>query len=146
MLSLSGSCNFFAVNCAEELSNSTIFTLKYFLEIIVSIYRFKRHNFVSEYIIFESKTCLHNGHYFERTLGLFHIMRILHQTSRKALIFRKQKIVDDKKISPLGETGFNQVLIQVQLLQSLPFVTTMKKKIKTRRKRRRRKNRYSTEF
>ena len=77
MLSLSGSwqtqcqgeCNFFAVNCPRELSNSTIFTFKYFLEIILSIYGFKRDNFVSENIIFESKTCLHNGHYFERPLA-----------------------------------------------------------------------------
>ena len=70
-----GECNFFALNCPGELSNFTTFTFKYFLEIIISIYGFKRHNFVSENIIFESKTCLHNGHYFERTVGLFHIMR-----------------------------------------------------------------------
>ena len=46
-----GECNFFAVNCPGELSNFTAFTFKYVLEIILSIYGFKRHNFVSENII-----------------------------------------------------------------------------------------------
>ena len=54
-----GECNFFTVNCPGELFNFIIFTFKYFLEIILSIYRFKRHNFVSENIIFESKTIVY---------------------------------------------------------------------------------------
>ena len=36
----------------------------------VSIYRFKRDNFLSENVIFESKTCIQNGQYFERRLDL----------------------------------------------------------------------------
>ena len=41
-------------------------------------------------------------------------------------------------------TDFNEVLIQVQLIQSLPFVTTMKKKNTTNTTTT--KKRYSTEF
>ena len=51
---------------------STIFTVEYFSEVVLSIYRFKRDNFLSENIIFESKTCTQNGHYFERALTLHH--------------------------------------------------------------------------
>ena len=40
------------------------------VEVILSIYRFKRDNFLSENVIFESKTCIQNGHYFERRLDL----------------------------------------------------------------------------
>ena len=40
------------------------------VQFILSIYRFKRDNFLSENIIFESKTCIQNGQYFERSLEL----------------------------------------------------------------------------
>ena len=36
--------------------------------VILSIYRFKRDNFLSENVIFESNTCIQNGQYFERSL------------------------------------------------------------------------------
>ena len=49
---------------------STIFTAEYFLEVILSIYRFKRDNFLSENVIFESKTCIQNCHYFDISLDL----------------------------------------------------------------------------
>ena len=56
------------------------------------------------------------------------IMRMLHQTSKKVLSppyrYLTQKIVDEKNIPSSG----GQVLIQVRLIQSLPFVTTMKNK------------------
>ena len=48
---------------------STIFTVEQSLEDILSIYRFKRDNFLSENVIFESKTCIQNGHYFEEGMG-----------------------------------------------------------------------------
>ena len=44
------------------------------------------------------------------------------------------RTIEDKNIPSRGVSGFNQVLIQVQLIQSLPFVTTMKNKNTTTKK------------
>ena len=46
----------------------TIYTVEQSLGVILSIYRFKRDNFLSENVIFESKTCIQDAQYFERSL------------------------------------------------------------------------------
>ena len=43
----------------------TIYTVEQSLGVILSVYRFKRDNFLSENVIFESKTCIQNGQYFD---------------------------------------------------------------------------------
>ena len=43
----------------------------------VSIYRFKRDNFLSENVAFESKTCVQNGQYFERRLDIMKTQKIV---------------------------------------------------------------------
>ena len=60
--------NFFAVNYPI----SSIYTVEQSLEVIISIYHFKRDNhcFLYENDIFESNTCMQNGQYFERSLDL----------------------------------------------------------------------------
>ena len=96
-----GECNFFAVNCPGELSNFTTFTFKYFLEIIISIYGFKKHNFVSENIIFESKTCLHNGIILKEPLAFFTSCECyIRRVERLCLLptdIKTEKIVDDNE-------------------------------------------------
>ena len=51
----------------------------------VSIYRFKRVNFLSENVIFESKTCMQNGQCFER--------RLLDLTSSECDVRRVERLV-----------------------------------------------------
>ena len=101
----------------------------------VSIYRFKRDNFPSENVVCESKTCIQNGQYFERRLDLTSCVCDVRQVERLVppSLMKTQKIVEDnensrgQKYTLWRRSGFNQVLIQVQLIQSLSFLTTTKK-------------------
>ena len=51
---------------------STIFTVEYFLEVILSIFRFKRNNFLSENVIFQSKHVYKMATILKEALTLHH--------------------------------------------------------------------------
>ena len=57
-----------AISPACTVQFCTIYTVEQSFGVIPSIYRFKRDNFLSENVIFETKTCIQNGQYFERSL------------------------------------------------------------------------------
>ena len=67
----------------------------------VSIYRFKRDNFLSENVICESKTCIQNGQYFERRLDLTSCECDVRRVERflPPSLMKTQKIVEDNENS-----------------------------------------------
>ena len=134
--------NFSAVYCPI----STIYTAEQSLGVILSIYRFKRDNCLSENVIFESKTCIQNGQYFERSLGpcecdVRRVERLVPPSlpDENAEDCWRQWEQWSTKVSPLdgggggGGAGFNPHY----------HLRLRWRKIKTRR---RRTKRYSTEF
>ena len=57
------------------------------------------------------------------------LLRFFGQPLSKQKTLKTMRTIEDKNIPSGG--GGGQILIQVQLIQSLPFVTTMKKKKNT---------------